>query len=72
MKTRLIIIGIDDINRLFQDYARMTGYPTDAVCDTLLFNQQQRRMCLRVSSPSFGEHEPPEEIRFDLSRSFRV
>jgi len=72
MKTRRVIIGIDDICRLFRDYARFTGFPEDAVCDTLLFNQAAKRMCLRVSSPSLREHEPPEEIRFDLQRTFMV
>lgn len=72
MKKRLVIIGIDDINRLFQDYARMTGYPEDALCDTLLMNQVARKMRLRMISPTLGEHEAPESIRFDLQKVFSV
>lgn len=70
MKTRAVIIGVDDIARIFRDYAGMTGFPGDAVCETLLFNNQLRKMCLRISSPQLGDHEPPEEIKFDLRRTF--
>jgi hypothetical protein len=70
MKKRLIILSIDDINNLFRDYARMTGYPEDAICDTLLMNQATKKMRLRIESPALSEHEAPELIRFDLQRTY--
>lgn len=72
MKQRLVILGIDDISRLFADYARMTGYPADAVCDTLLLHPASKKMRLRIESASLGPGEAPEEIRFDLKRTHLV
>lgn len=69
MKTRLVILSVDDICNIFKDYAHMTGFPQDAQCDTLLFNKQLNKMCLRITAPSLGVGEPPEEIRFDLKRT---
>lgn len=71
--TRIIVLGIDDIARLFKDYAgEAAGIPEDAQCDTLLFNRQEKRMCLRLSSESWAGPQPPENIRFDLQRTFMV
>lgn len=72
MRTRLLVLSIDDICRLFADYASLTGFPRDAVCDTLFANPATRRLRLRIESPTLGPHESPEEIRFDLQRSFLV
>lgn len=72
MKTRLVVIGIDDISRLFRDYAGRVGFPEDAVCDTLLFNNSLRKMCLRVESESIPSNAISEEIRFDLRRTHLV
>lgn len=66
----MVVIGIDDIARLFKDYMGMTGFPEDAVCDTLLFNKQERRMCLRIASASYPSPQPPEEVKFDLRRTY--
>lgn len=69
MKARLVVIGIDDILKIFQDYIGMTeSLPTDAKCDTLLFNKQQMKMCLRVSAESFNGPQPPEAVNFQLRR----
>lgn len=72
MKARLVIIGIDDICRVFRDYAGMTGFPEDAQCDTILFDPASKRMCLRVLSQELNGPQIPEEIRFNLQRTFRV
>lgn len=72
MKTRLVVIGIDDIARLFKDYAGMAGFPQDCQCDTLLFNKALGRMALRISSESWDRPQPPEEIRFELRRTHLV
>lgn len=70
MKARLIIIPIDDICRLFQDYTYLTGFPADAKADTLLFNRATMDMCLRVVSDEWDRDQPPEEVNFDLRRTF--
>ena len=72
MKPRLVVIGIDDIARLFRDYAGMAGFPDDAQVDTLLFNKAERKMCLRISSASFPSNQPPETISFTLKRTHIV
>lgn len=71
-KTRIVVIGIDDICRIFRDYANQTGFPEDAVCDTLLFHPANHRMRLRVEAASLSGPQPPEQIRFDLQRTFLV
>lgn len=69
MKARLVVIGIDDILRIFQDYAGLTeSIPVDAQCDTLLFNKELMKMCLRISAESFNGQQPPEGINFNLRR----
>ena len=73
MKARLIIIGIDDILRIFQDYTGLTGsIPEDAKVDTLLFNKALMKMCLRVTSDSWSGPQPPEGINFQLKRVWGV
>lgn len=72
MKTRIVVIGIDDICRLFRDYANQTGFPSDAVCDTLLFHPAHRRMRLRVEAESLNGPQVPEQIKFDLRRTHLV
>lgn len=70
MRSRMVIIGIDDICRLFADYAHLTGFPEDAVCETLLAHPPSRKMRLRVSSQEWDRDQAPEQIRFDLTRTF--
>jgi hypothetical protein len=70
MKCRLIILPIDDIARLFKDYAGLTGFPEDAVCDTLLFNKELNKMCLRIQAESLVRDEPWESVDFELKRSW--
>lgn len=70
MKCRLVIIPIDDLCRLFRDYAGLTGFPQDAVCDTLLFNKALGKMCLRVQSEALAHDEPGEAIDFELKQSW--
>jgi hypothetical protein len=70
MKRRLIVIGIDDICALFRDYCYMNGFPVDAKCSTLLMNPATRRMRLRVTSEEWSGEQPPEQIRFDLHRTY--
>jgi hypothetical protein len=72
MKERLVVIGIDDIARIFKDYAGSVGFPEDAQTDTLLFHPANRRMRLRISAESLNGNQPPEEIRFQLKRTFLV
>lgn len=73
MKARLVILGIDDILRLFKDYTGLTGsIPEDAKVDTLLFNKQLMKMCLRISSESLDHDQPPEGITFQLKRTWAV
>ena len=72
-KSRLVVIGIDDILRLFQDYCGLTdSIPADVVVDTLLFNKAQMKMCLRVESPSWSGVQPPESVGFELKRVWGV
>lgn len=70
MKVRLIIIPIDDICRIFKDYANLTGFPNDAKCDTLLFNRELMKMCLRIEAESLDGYQAPEEINFELKQSW--
>lgn len=73
MKARLVIIGIDDILRLFQDYTGLTGsIPADAQVDTLLFNKALMKMALKISAESFNGDQPPESVSFELKRMFGV
>lgn len=72
MKQRVVVLGIDDICRIFRDYASQTGFPADALCDTLLFHPANHRMRLRVEAESLQGNQPPEEIRFDLRQTFLV
>ena len=73
MKARLVIIGIDDIFRIFQDYIGMVeAIPADAKLDTLLFNKSQMKMCLRVTSDSWNGPQPPEQVNFKLQRVWGV
>lgn len=71
-KTKLIVIGIDDITRLFADYASATGFPAYGKCVTLLFHPTNHRMRIVVEAESLSGNLPPEEIRFDLRRTFLV
>lgn len=70
MKQRIVILAIDDIARLFKDYVGLSGFPEDAQCDTLLFNNALQKMCLRISSASFPSPQPSEAINFELKRTF--
>ena len=70
MKAKLIIVGIDDIARLFGDYLSLTDWPSDAKCDTLLYNKQLNKMCLRIQSDSWMGRMPPEVIKFDLRKTW--
>ncbi|MDE1766550.1 MAG: hypothetical protein KGI27_09830 [Thaumarchaeota archaeon] len=73
MKARLVIIGIDDILRIFQDYAGMTeSIPADSKCETLLFNKALMKMALKVSSETWSGPQPPESISFELKRVWGV
>lgn len=72
MKARLVVIGIDDICRLFRDYTRLIDFPEDAQCDTLLFDPASKRMCLRIKADSLNGPQPAENINFQLQRTFRV
>ena len=73
MKARLVIIGIDDILKLFQDYCGLTeSIPEDAKVDTLLFNKQLMKMALKISAESFSYDQPPEAVSFELKRMFGV
>lgn len=72
MKQRIVVIGIDDIARLFKDYVGMAGFPADAQVDALLWNAQERQMCLRISSESWDHDQPPETIHFNLQRTHLV
>lgn len=73
MKARLVIIGIDDILRLFQDYTGLTeSIPADAKVDTLLFNKQLMKMCLRIEAESLNGPQPPESVGFELKRVWGV
>ncbi len=71
-KSKLVVIGIDDITRIFADYASSTGFPEDAKCTTLLFHPTNHKMRLLVESESLSGNEPPEQIRFDLQRTHLV
>lgn len=72
MKARLIILDIDSIARLFRDYTGLVGFPEDGKCETLLFHPGSHRMNLRISAESLNGVEAPEEVRFDLQRTFLV
>jgi len=67
-----VIFGVDDVCALFRDYAGLAGFPADATAQTLLFHPANRRMRLRITSPSFTAPQTPEEIRFDLHRTHLV
>lgn len=73
MKARLVVIGIDDILRIFQDYTGLTqSIPGDAQAETLLFNKALMKMCLRISADSFNGAQPPEGVSFELQRVWGV
>lgn len=68
---RLVVISIDDILKIFQDYTHLTdSIPWDAKSDTLLFSRQDRKMCLRITADSFNGNQPPEVISFKLKKSW--
>jgi hypothetical protein len=73
MKARLVVIGVDDILRLFQDYTGLTqSIPDDAKVDTLLFNKALMKMCLRITSEGWSGNQPSETIGFELKRMWGV
>lgn len=72
MKERLIICPIDDLVRVFKDYAGMVSIPDDAWAEKLMINPQERKLALVVGSETWDGPQPIEEIRFDLQRTFVV
>ncbi len=64
----MIVLSLDDINRLFQDYCGMTGYPEDAYAVKLMVNATSHKLALLVESPSIPSGAAPEEIKFDIKR----
>ena len=72
MKSRLIILGIDDITRILKDYVGLVGFPADAQPIKFMLNPQERKLAIVVESEEFKGPQEPEEIRFDLRRVFGV
>lgn len=73
MKSKLIIIGIDDILRIFRDYLGPEAVPADASAVRLLVNPAEKgAFAIDVASASFGTDEPPVSIHFDLKRYYGV
>jgi hypothetical protein len=72
MKDRLIILPIDSILALFKDYAGLIAIPDDAKVTKLLLNPQERKLAMEVESESWDGLQVPEEIRFDLQRTYLV
>jgi hypothetical protein len=68
----MIVIGIDDICRLFQDYIGKVGFPSDAKPVKFLFNPQKRKLGLVVESEEFTGPQQDEDVKFDLKRVFAV
>ena len=72
MRTRMIVLSLDDICRLFQDYCALTGFPDDARAEKLLYNQQQKKLGLVVESNEWTQGQLAEEVRFELKRFYGV
>ena len=72
MKPRMVIIGIDDVCRLFKDYVGQVGFPQDAMPVTFMYNPTNRKVGIRVESESLNGDEGMEEIKFDLRRVYGV
>ena len=70
--TRLVVIGIDDLTRLFRDYVGLVGFPEDARPVKFMLNSQERKLGLVVESNEFKQFEQMEEIKFDLRRTYGV
>jgi hypothetical protein len=69
---RMIIISIDDICRLFADYAGLVSYPEDGKPIQLKLNPQEQKLGIIVESDSFKGDEGIEELRFDIQRVYGV
>ena len=72
MKQRLVIIPIDNVLALLKDYAGLIAVPKDAQVERLLINPQERKKALEISTEDWTGLQVPEEIRFDLQRTFMV
>lgn len=69
---RIIIIGIDDITRLFKDYVGMIGVPDDAMPIKLMLNPQEHRLGILMESDEWVGPQSSETIKFDINRVFTI
>ena len=72
MKRRMIVIDIDSICRLFQDYVGQVGFPKDAVPVKFMYHPQRRQVAVVVESDEWVGPQQPEEVKFDLKRVYSV
>jgi hypothetical protein len=70
--TRMVVIPIESLCKIFADYVGQTGFPQDSVPVTWKFNQQERKLMLVVEAQSLDGDEGIEEIKFDLRRMYGV
>jgi hypothetical protein len=72
MKERMVVIGIDDICKIFKDYAYMAGFPQDAIPVKLQWNKGLQKFRLMIESGLIDGPQPDETINFSVQRSFLV
>lgn len=68
----MLIISIDDVCRLFQDYCGDVGVPTDAMPVKFMFNEQQRKLALVLESDEWTKNQPDEMVNFTVKRYYGV
>ena len=66
----MLVLSIDDICRLFQDYCALTGFPEDAKAEKLMVHGQSKKLGLVVESNDWTQGQPPEEVRFEIKRMY--
>ena len=69
---RLVVVGLDDIVRLFKDYVGRVGFPQDAIPTRLMFNSKEKLVAVEVESEEFTGPQQPERVMFDLQRVYSV
>ncbi len=71
-KRRMLIMGVDDITRLFKDYVGLVGFPADAEPTRFRIDPTTHKISLEVSSNEWTHNQSPEEVKFEVKRTFRV
>lgn len=71
VSSRMIILTLETICKIFKDYVGLVGFPEDAKPIKFMFNPQDRKVAIVVETEE-TVNVPVETIHFDIRRIFGV